>query len=126
MVNCYAFDIDHTLEISNGPVKLSQLVNLRNQGHIIGVVGNFGLFMDVVVGWHQLICFWNIQEGMDKAATLRWVKRSLDRPLMHHTHIDHYIMVGNEGTGWPMSADKEAATAAGWEFIKEEQFKEGL
>ena len=32
----YAFDVDDTLEISNGPVRLADMQALRNSGHIIG------------------------------------------------------------------------------------------
>jgi hypothetical protein len=30
----YAFDVDETLEVSKGPVKLADLVTLREHGHI--------------------------------------------------------------------------------------------
>lgn len=36
----YAFDVDETLEVSKGPVKLSDLVTLREHGHIVGLCGN--------------------------------------------------------------------------------------
>ncbi len=38
----YAFDVDDTLEVSEGPVKLSDLVDLREHGHIVGLCGNWG------------------------------------------------------------------------------------
>jgi hypothetical protein len=38
----YAFDVDDTLEISNGPVCLADMQALRNSGHIIGLCGNWG------------------------------------------------------------------------------------
>jgi hypothetical protein len=33
----YAFDVDDTLEISNGPVRLADIQALRNSGHIVGL-----------------------------------------------------------------------------------------
>jgi hypothetical protein len=36
----YAFDVDETLEVSKGPVKLADLVTLREHGHIVGLCGN--------------------------------------------------------------------------------------
>jgi hypothetical protein len=40
----YAFDVDETLEVSNGPVKLLDLAKLREQGHIVGLCGNWAAF----------------------------------------------------------------------------------
>ena len=39
----YAFDVDETLEVSKGPVKLSDLVKLREHGHIVGLCGNWAM-----------------------------------------------------------------------------------
>jgi len=36
----YAFDVDEPLEVSKGPPKLVDLVNLREHGHIVGLCGN--------------------------------------------------------------------------------------
>jgi hypothetical protein len=37
----YAFDVDDTLEISNGPVRLEAMQALRNSGHIAARPGLF-------------------------------------------------------------------------------------
>jgi hypothetical protein len=39
----YAFDVDETLEVSKGPVKLFDLVKLREHGHIVGLCGNWAM-----------------------------------------------------------------------------------
>jgi len=39
----YAFDVDETLEVSKGPVKLFDLVKLRAHGHIVGLCGNWAM-----------------------------------------------------------------------------------
>ena len=39
----YAFDVDETLEVSKGPVKLFDLVTLREHGHIVGLCGNWAM-----------------------------------------------------------------------------------
>ena len=39
----YAFDVDETLEISKGPVKMVDLVKLREHGHIVGLCGNWAM-----------------------------------------------------------------------------------
>ena len=38
----------------------------------------------------------------------------------------NYYMVGNEGDGVRVSADKEAARLGGFQFIKEDKFAEHL
>src|SRR6266705_4721588 len=39
----YAFDVDETLEVSKGPVKLADLVKLREHGHVAGLCGNWSM-----------------------------------------------------------------------------------
>ena len=39
----YAFDVDDTLELSGGPVRLSDVVRLRRDGHIVGLCGNWAI-----------------------------------------------------------------------------------
>ena len=53
----YAFDVDDTLEISNGPVRLADMQALRNSGHIIGLCGNWGLFTRSVGNWYEHVSF---------------------------------------------------------------------
>ena len=35
MPKVYAFDVDETLDISNGPIPVQALKDLRDQGHIV-------------------------------------------------------------------------------------------
>ena len=49
----YAFDVDDTLEVSNGPVKLADLVKLREAGHIVGLCGNWAMVTQHRPGWQQ-------------------------------------------------------------------------
>ena len=51
----YAFDVDETLEVSKGPVKLVDLVKLREHGHIVGLCGNWAMVTLHCPDWH-LIC----------------------------------------------------------------------
>jgi hypothetical protein len=39
-VVAYAFDVDDTLEVSKGPVKLVDLAKLREHAHIVGLCWN--------------------------------------------------------------------------------------
>jgi len=116
-VNLYLFDVDHTLEFAGGPVKLEQLARLKNQGHTIGICGNWAPFCLVVENWHQLVSVMNV--GVPKDVFMRELKHWLAR-------YDHFVMVGNDGDGVTISADRAAAEKAGWEFVLERDFKEGL
>ena len=53
----YAFDVDETLEVSNGPMKLLDLVKLRQQGHIVGLCGNWTMVTLHCPDWHQICSF---------------------------------------------------------------------
>ena len=113
MVNIYAFDVDDTLWLSNGPVQLQQLTYLKEQGHILGLCGNWAVVCQLLRGWQFLFSFIGPME-MSKPAFLSQIKAFI--------RADKYIMVGNVEP----SPDKQSAEQAGWEFILEKEFKEGL
>lgn len=50
----YAFDVDETLENSNGPVTYADLMKLRNEGNILGLCGNFAKVTTEIRGWDVL------------------------------------------------------------------------
>lgn len=121
-MNVYAFDIDECLEISNGPVTLLSMMELRGQGHIVGLCGNWGLFCQTVRGWQYFVSFMN-NGGTDKETHLSQLKM--------YVPADDYIMVGNihgrkNSLGFVCgSRDSEAAAKAGWRFIVEDDFAQG-
>ena len=116
MTNIYCFDIDHTIEVSAGPVKVSDMLELRKQNHVIGLCGNWAVFVHSVRNWHHLISL--IGPGLSsKAEWLHMIKINMPK-------YDRYIMVGNNAPD--QSQDKQAADAAGWEFIKESDFASGV
>ena len=47
----FAFYVDHTLEISDGPVPLMDLERLRAEGHVVGLCGNWALVVRQVADW---------------------------------------------------------------------------
>ena len=53
----YAFDVDETLEVSKGPVKLFDLVKLREHGHIVGLCGNWAMVTLHYPDWHHICSF---------------------------------------------------------------------
>ena len=113
----YAFDIDETLEISGGPVKIQQLVELKRQGHIVGLCGNWARVVQAVKGWENLVSFIGPME-MSKAGFLNQLKTFI--------RADDYIMVGNIPGVSGISDDQNAARQSDWRFIKESDFAEGL
>jgi len=113
----YAFDVDETLEVSGGPVTLEMMVQLKRQGHIVGLCGNWALFCNVVNSWHNLISF--VNAGCPD-------KESLLMNLMTYLRAEEFIMVGNILGVSGGSDDQGAAQRAGWRFIKESDFANGV
>jgi hypothetical protein len=116
-LNLYLFDVDHTLEFAGGPITVVQLMRLREAGHVIGLCGNWGAFTQRYRGWWSLISLMSV--AVDKVTFMQQVKT-------YCPGFDRYVMVGNDGDGVTVSADRAAAEAAGWEFVLERDFKEGL
>src|SRR5262245_7665364 len=111
----YAFDVDETLEISGGPVTLASLIELREQGCIVGLCGNWAAFCSRVHNWHKLISFMNV--AVPKDAFLSHLK-------LYVPDADH-VLVGNILGVSGSSDDEGAAERAGWRFIKESDFASG-
>ena len=115
----YVFDVDHTLWLSDGPVQLADLIKLREQGHILGLCGNYAMVTLNVKGWHNLFSFLG-QMAMPKSEFLTQIKT--------HVRADDFVMIGNRGSylDFPnVSRDSDAAAAAGWRFISETEFAAG-
>jgi len=111
MAIIYMFDVDDTLEISRGPVKLSQLVKLKEEGNIIGICGNWAGFANAVNGWQTLISILG-PIGTSKASMLYQIKTFI--------RADRFVLVGNHPVDFIEARD------SGWEFIKESEFKGGM
>jgi hypothetical protein len=112
----FAFDVDETLEISAGPVKLASLMQLRVEGHIVGICGNWAAFCQRVAGWQHLVSFLNAG-APDKVTHLMQIKQYIP--------ADDYCMVGNILGVSGASDDQGSAARAGWRFIKESDFAAG-
>lgn len=117
----YAFDVDETLEISAGLVKLTDLVELRNQGHCVGICGNWAALTQRVENWWHFISFISndgcIGHPDFKAGFLFNLKRYIP--------AEEYVMVGNILGVSGTSDDQGAAQRAGWRFIQEAEFAKG-
>jgi hypothetical protein len=113
----YAFDVDETLEVSNGPVKLVDLAKLREDGHIVGLCGNWAMVTLHCPGWHH-ICSFVGPCGIEKHDLLRQMRQYIPG--------HDYVMVGNILGISGASDDRGAAERAGWRFIKESEFANGV
>lgn len=112
----YAFDVDETLEVSSGPVKLVDLLTLREQGHTVGLCGNWAMVTLHYPDWHR-ICSFVGPCGIEKHDFLR--------QLRQYVPADDYVMVGNILGISGASDDRGAAERAGWRFIQESAFAQG-
>ena len=113
----YAFDVDDTLEISEGPVPLAALRDLVTQGQIVGLCGNWSVLVQAMADWHRVVSFLG-PLGVSKAEFLTQLKL--------HIPASDYVMVGNDpATGRGASLDRSAAAEAGWRFILEVDFVAG-
>jgi hypothetical protein len=114
----YAFDVDETLEISDGPVAVDALRTLRDEGHIVGLCGNWAVFVRAVPEWHRVVSF---------LGPLQITKSDFLFQLRSYVEATDYVMVGNDPTtGWGSSPDRDAAEQAGGRFIREADFAAGV
>jgi len=146
----YAFDVDETLEVSAGPIKIQSLVELYEEGHCVGICGNWAQLIRSAVGWNTVISFlgpitW-IPEGIDikvkntegkeqiisitkqdiaQSFPLKYMKAHFLSQIKLYTPAKEFIMVGNILGVSGQSDDKTAAELAGWRFIQEIKFAEG-
>ena len=49
--------VDDTLDASGGPVSLMSVRSLRDQGHIVGLNGNWAVVVQAVPLWHRIFSF---------------------------------------------------------------------
>lgn len=115
-VKIYAFDVDDTLEVSKGPVLVNDLRKLRAEGHIVGLCGNWSIMTNTIADWGRIVSFLGPIE-MSKDEFLRYIRT--------HCPAKEYILVGNDPTIFGGSNDSAAALAAGWRFIREQNFANG-
>lgn len=121
-VNIYAFDVDETLEVSGGPILLADLISLREEGHCIGICGNWGVACQQIVGWHSLFSFLgplSVHHG------IAFPKASFLIELKTYIPADDYVLVGNDPVQFGTSQDKVQANLATWRFIREQEFAAG-
>lgn len=131
------FDVDECLEISNGPVTLESMKQLKDSGEwIVGLCGNGRKFVNEVKNWWEYISFtlnldivpFAFPGQMGVFPKHIWLNCFKDM----WPHAERYVMVGNEfgrtnSKGFVCgSYDGENARIAGWEFILEDDFAAGV
>lgn len=122
-MNVYAFDVDETLEVSGGPVTLQAVADLRSEGHVTGICGNWAV-MCHVPRWHLICSFVGPAHNACECGR-PYAKADFLRQLMTYMPGERYIMVGNDPEVFGASDDKNAAEAAGWAFLREIEFAQG-
>lgn len=111
----FAFDVDETLIISKGPIPVSTIQRLYDNGDIVGICGNWALFVKVVPNWHRMVSFVGQFYGYtSKTIFLSHLKTNIK--------ADSYIMIGNDPAHYGNSNDIQAAKEAGWTFVREDEF----
>lgn len=112
----FAFDVDETLSISNGPINVKVLKILYDMGYIVGICGNWSHFVRVVPDWNKMVSFIGQFYGYtSKEVFLTQIKNSVQ--------ADEYIMIGNDPAHYGASNDIEAARLANWNFVREDEFR---
>ena len=118
-VKVYAFDVDDTLEVSNGPVTMASVLQLRQEGNIVGLCGNFEPVIRVLGQLKQ-------HDPFSFVWLMDIPKESFLRALRGVLPAEDYVMVGNIFGLSGGSDDAGAAERAGFRFIKESDFAEGM
>jgi hypothetical protein len=117
---CFAFDIDETLTISGGSIKPAVIKVLHGLGHITGLCGNWSHYVASIPSWHEHLSFVGQFYGYtSKEVFLQQLKDA----MMRTGNVGRFIMIGNDPAYFGNSNDIEAARLAGWEFIREDQFR---
>ena len=132
MVKVFSFDCDETLEISRGPIPISDLRKLHDIGHIVGIVGNWGLVLQQVPDWHRFINFISLTINVtDLQGNVYGDKAWYLREFKNYVRADAYYHIGNRfgalnKLGVVCGSDDEGNCArAGypWKFVKEDDWK---
>jgi hypothetical protein len=79
----YAFDVDDTLEVSGGPISIVSVGNLKPEGHIVGLNGNWAVVVQSVPLWHRIFSFIGPME-MSKDTFLNQLKNIHPSRRLHH------------------------------------------
>jgi len=99
----YVFDVDGTLEVSGGPIKLEILRKLRAY---VFIVGNYAKLAETTTEFPN-----GNPEGLPKEEALR-------RLGERFAPQEEKIYVGDDRIG-----DREAALKAGWKYVHPDDFK---
>lgn len=97
---CYAFDCDNTLDISQGPVPVSALHKLIEQGHLVYIVSGSGFCAQLDI------------PRFTPAGARNWILDQLKKKVK----ADRYVYVGDT------EGDLKAAQSVGWEFVYARDF----
>lgn len=116
MPEVWGFSVEKTLRCGWGPIREEVLLDLRAEGHVVGIIGNWGKFCRSIRGWQDYVSFLSI--GLSKEVWMCHFKEVL--PI-----YDRYVLVGNTHKKAPGTNDDYAvAQKAGWDFINSWDFRD--
>ena len=113
---------------------MRDLIHLKNQGHVIGLCGNYYVGLKRWPDALRYISFWGPQHHDNKAVYLGAIKMDIQRTQPQYTD---FVMVGNRRQDAIMggmvnghrvagtSQDDGWARLAGWRFVREVDFAAG-
>jgi len=116
-VKLYAFDVDETLEVSGGPVRLVDVVGLRQRGAYRRPLRQLGDRHATWPEWFHIFSF---------IGPMLMSKPDFLKQLSTYVPAEEHVMVGNILGISGQSDDQGAAIAAGWRFIRESDFANGM
>ena len=123
----YLFDYDGTLNLPShvmpGPIDIQDVVYLRNQGHAVGMMGDWQALIKNYPDWWKVFCSIGPIEKMGPIAAAKAEDLTVMRKFFPRDW--EIIMVGNRPGVHPVSNDSGAAAVAGVRFISETDFANG-
>jgi hypothetical protein len=124
----FAFDVDDTLSISNGPIPLEHLLELKAKGEAVGLCGNLHCFMERVPDWPRYISFTMNFDTLYTLGGLLPKEYWLRTFLVSCRNAEAYYFIGNELGITGASDDKGSCERAGppWKFIREDEWMSGV
>lgn len=119
-MSIYLFDVDETLDCSGGPVTADMLFWLKDEGHIVGLCGNWAKALHCYPNWHRFFSF------IGPIATAK--PEYLAQISTYAPVQEDYILVGNDYSVGQYNSPDDAplAAEAGWRFINEIDFANGV
>jgi hypothetical protein len=125
-------NVDDTLAIQGapfpGPVILNDVMQLRNEGCITGICGNYIVAMKFFPDWYKFFSFYGPTRLLSPKPAAHQYKHLQLIDIKEDILAEKYVMVGNkrgDSKARIGSQDDVQSKLAGWIFVREEDFARG-